>query len=173
MSKKNKKTVNKVEGVSSKPVSMPFRDSVSMGVNRTGIILSNLTIAVFCFSFLLGIGSFLATIVYPVIVILNYLIVIAISILSIGLIYLRGVKFENLIIFKFSGMNNISKFMEFLTHSFPIALWVLFGLSVASFIMLLIDKKHRMVGRIVFLGIVMALSLALALAFQLGGIVII
>ena len=172
MSKKTRKE-NKVEGVLSKPVSMPFRESVFMNINRTGLILSNLTIAAFCFAFLLGMGSLLFAMVYPIIVIFNYLVAIGISILSLGLIYVQeGFAFGDLILFKFDAVD-MASFFEFIGKAFPIALWVVFGISLASFVLLLIDKRNRKIGRIVFAGIAMVLSLALALLLHFGGIVIV
>lgn len=158
----------------SQPVSsMQFRDAVFMNLSRTAEIASNLTIAFFCISFLVGIGSVIATIVYPMIVIFNYIFAIAASVFSIGIIYAFGVNFSDMIVFNFSAMDGFSAFYQFIAKALPIFLWVLFGVSVVSFILLLVDKRNKKTGKIVFCGIVMVLSLVLALLFQLGGIVIV
>ncbi len=94
------------------------------------------------------------TVLYPLVVALNYLVAIVIVIITIGTILIK-VSFSDLILFKPSMVEN---FVPIVEKILPFVCYGCIALSIVSLVMMILSKKKGKIGRIVLAVITIALS---------------
>ena len=148
----------------SKPLKTPAKFIFTMYSRRMGVITSNLSYFVLSV-ILIGL---LGLIIYPLLAIMNIFVAVLISIFTLGLIYLAGVKFQDLIIF---NLNDVNTYAEIFGKFAPILFYVLCGLSIASIIFMVIDRKNIPIPRLVISCIFAVICILIIVLTLTGGIV--
>ena len=148
----------------SKPLKMPAKFIFTMYSRRLGVIACNLSY--FALSAILV--GLLGLIIYPLLSIFNIIIAFCISVVTLGLIYLSGTKFQDLIIFKLETVNT---YAEIFGKIAPILFYVLCGLSIASIVLMVIDRKNIPIPRLVVSCVFAVICILIIVLTLTGGIV--
>lgn len=133
---------------------LPTGLATQMNLGRLGIILSNYSIV----GVLLLFSSFLFFLGYA----LFYMMLLFISIATLGLIYILAPNFANL----WGAAESMEGLINFIGGATGVIGVIVLFSTIASMILLWVDKNNRSIPRIIFAGVMCAI----ALVFVIGAI---
>ena len=143
----------------------PAKNVLLMNLQRLGVILNNISL----FAGIALLVCFFAIMLFPVAYIVNFFVIIIISVFTLGLIYLEC-SFDDLMIIDNDFVVNA---VQFLGNALPYIFGALIITSLASLILLLLDKRNIDKTRVAIsasiLGIVVVGFIIVIVGIIIGG----
>ena len=143
----------------------PAKNVLLMNLQRLGVILNNISL----FAGIALLVCFFAIMLFPVAYIVNFFVIIFISVFTLGLIYLEC-SFDDLMIIDNDFVVNA---VQFLGNALPYIFGALIITSLASLILLLLDKRNIDKTRVAIsasiLGIVVVGFIIVIVGIIIGG----